>query len=142
MKKEILLCDDEIHILRAAEFKFKRHGFEVRCASDGSQAWAMIQERCPDLLVTDCQMPVMNGFELCQRVRSVAELSQLPIVMLTAKGYEITSEEVVDQWGVLALMTKPFSPKELLTVVESCLAGQAGSTACRNLAAAASEIGA
>jgi len=141
MNKEILLCDDEIHILRAAEFKFKRHGFDVRCANDGAQAWEMIQQKRPDLLVTDCQMPVMNGYELCQRVRSVPELANLPIVMLTAKGYEITSEEVAEHWGVLALMTKPFSPKELLLMVERCLAGETGDNARRNLAAAATEIG-
>src|SRR5256885_7365917 len=51
MPKRILLCDDEAHILRAAEFKFKRAGYEVICASDGQEGWERIQEKRPDIVV-------------------------------------------------------------------------------------------
>ena len=57
MTATVLLCDDEIHILRAAEIKLKRSGFNVICALDGAEAWELIQESAPDVLVTDCQMP-------------------------------------------------------------------------------------
>ena len=66
MPYRILLCDDEIHILRAAEFKLKQAGYEVICASDGQEAWEEIQRAKPDVLITDCQMPRLDGVGLVQ----------------------------------------------------------------------------
>lgn len=121
MPKRILLCDDEIHILRAAEFKLKRAGYEVRVASDGQEAWELIEEEAPDMLVTDYQMPRMDGFELTQRVRENAATRDLPILMLTAKGFEISHEEMAEKWNVMRVVAKPFSPRELLQTVERIL---------------------
>jgi two-component system alkaline phosphatase synthesis response regulator PhoP len=122
MSQYLLLCDDEIHILRAAEFKLARAGFEVHCANDGQEAWESIQQRRPDMLITDCQMPRMNGFQLCEQVRSVEALADLPIVMLTAKGFELSQQELADRWNVVRLLNKPFSPRELLQLVIDTLA--------------------
>lgn len=122
MGNRILLCDDEIHIVRAAEFKLTRAGYKVRCAVDGQAAWEQIQQECPDLLITDLQMPRLSGFELCQKIRETPRLSHLPILMLTAKGYEMAQDEVTSKWGIAAVMTKPFSPRELLRAVEQTLA--------------------
>jgi DNA-binding response OmpR family regulator len=118
----ILLCDDELHILKAAEFKLRRAGFEVECAGNGLQGWEAIQRRKPDLLVTDLQMPCMNGFQLAQKVRENPETSDLPIIMLTGKGYEMSKEEVTERFGISCVMNKPFSPRELLQTVEATLA--------------------
>jgi DNA-binding response OmpR family regulator len=121
MAKRVLLCDDEIHILRAAEFKLKKAGYDVRIAGDGQEAWEAIQAQRPDLLVTDCQMPRLDGFGLVQRLRSHAETAQLPVFMLTAKGFELNSEELAEKWQVLAVIAKPFSPRELLQNVNKVL---------------------
>lgn len=121
MNAQVLLCDDEIHILRAAEFKLARAGFRVRCASDGQEAWELIQAERPDVLVTDYQMPRLNGLELIQRMRSEASTRELPAIMLTAKGFEISPDELAQKWGVLAVLPKPFSPRELLRIVESAV---------------------
>lgn len=121
MPQRILLCDDEIHILRAAEFKLARHGYEVQCAGDGADAWELIQASPPHLLITDCQMPRMSGQQLCEQVRSRPELATLPIIMLTAKGFELDSEDVRRQWDVKFLVSKPFSPRELLQIVTEIL---------------------
>lgn len=125
MAKRVLLCDDEIHILRAAEFKLKRAGFDVRIAGDGQAAWEAIEAQKPDVLVTDCQMPRLDGFGLVQRVRENPETKDLPILMLTAKGYELSREELADRWNVAAVIPKPFSPRELLRSVEGLLGIQA-----------------
>ncbi len=66
MAKRILLCDDEIHIVKAAEFKLKRAGYDVETASNGEEAWEIIQRNPPDMLITDCQMPRLDGFGLIQ----------------------------------------------------------------------------
>jgi DNA-binding response OmpR family regulator len=125
MNKRILLCDDEIHILRAAEFKFKRAGYEVEIANDGQEAWEAIQRQTPDILITDCQMPRMDGFGLVQMVRGNSATADLPILMLTAKGFELSQRELTEKWNVLAVISKPFSPRELLQRVDSVLQGEA-----------------
>jgi len=121
MSKRILLCDDEVHILRAAEIKLKRAGHDVCCAGDGEEAWTEIQRQCPDLLITDCQMPYLDGFELVERVRSHEETKHIPVMMLTAKGFEIAHREATSRWGIIAILAKPFSPRELLRYVEEVL---------------------
>lgn len=114
MSKSVLLCDDEVHILRAAEFKFQRAGFDVRTAADGLEGWEQVMARRPDLVITDWQMPRLDGFGLVQRIRAEASLCDLPIMMLTAKGFEVSHEELRTRWGVHAVVAKPFSPRELL----------------------------
>lgn len=122
MAHRILLCDDEIHILRAAQIKLVRAGFEVLCASDGQEAWDMILRERPDLLITDLSMPVMDGFELSRRVRENPDTNYLPVLMLTAKGFEATHQEMAEQCGVLAVLPKPFSSRELVRCIENVLA--------------------
>ena len=127
MSKSILLCDDELHIIRAAEFKFKRAGYDVRCASDGEEAWQMIQQHKPDILITDCQMPRLDGIGLCERIHNDPTTSDIPVVMLTAKGFELSADELASKYGVRALNTKPFSPKALLQTAEDILAAETAS---------------
>lgn len=113
MTKSILIVDDESHILRAAEFKFQRAGFQVYCAEDGQKAWEMILKHRPDLVITDYQMPRLDGLQLIERVRATAPLTELPIILLTAKGFEMPRQEICQRYGLLAVLTKPFSPREL-----------------------------
>ena len=119
--KCVLLCDDEFHILRAAEFKFRRAGFEVLCASDGVEALELVQTRVPDVIVTDCQMPRMNGLELIERLRQNERTREVPILMLTAKGFELPADELVERFRIAGVAAKPFSPRELLRRVESLI---------------------
>lgn len=123
MTKKILLCDDELHILKAAEFKFSRAGYQVTCASDGEQGWACIERELPDVLVTDCQMPRLNGLELAKRIKEHPATNQLPVIMLSAKGFELSPEQLREEYGIIRLLCKPFSPRELFGLVESLLDG-------------------
>ncbi len=118
MPHRVLLCDDEIHIVRAAEFKLTRAGYDVHCACNGLEAWEEIQRRLPDVLITDCQMPRLDGIGLCRRIRQSAETRNLPVFMLTAKGYELSHSELQKELGILAIIAKPFSPRELLQRVD------------------------
>lgn len=117
----ILLCDDELHILRAAQFKFQRAGYEVLTAGDGEEAWAVLQTRRPDLVITDCQMPRLSGLGLVERLRQCPATADLPVVMLSAKGFELSAEQLQQRYGILRLVAKPFSPRELLALAESIL---------------------
>jgi two-component system alkaline phosphatase synthesis response regulator PhoP len=124
MLTRVLLCDDEIHILRAAEFKFRRAGYDVRIAGDGQAAWEAIQQQKPDVVITDYQMPRLDGFGLVQRIRANPDTQNLPVLMLTAKGFELSQEELARKWKVAAVVAKPFSPRDLLQRVEKILSGE------------------
>ncbi len=124
MPKRILFCDDELHILRAAEFKFKRAGYEVISAGDGEEGWERIEDCLPDIVITDCQMPRLTGLGLAQRIRQTPATADLPVIMLSAKGFELPPEELRKQYGIRFLMAKPFSPRELFARVEEVLAGE------------------
>lgn len=121
----IVICDDEPHILRAAEFKFRSAGHTVRAAGDGEEAWQYVQEELPDLLVTDYQMPRLDGLQLIARLREHADTIRLPVLLLTAKGLELSFDELHNQLHIYALLGKPFSPRELLAKAEEALAAHA-----------------
>lgn len=120
MTHRILIADDELHIRRAAEFKLKRV-FDVTCVDDGQEAWEEILENRPDVLVTDLQMPRMNGLELIEQVRSNAATADLPVILLTAKGFELSKDEVFESLRVFQLVSKPFSPRELCKSVQMAI---------------------
>lgn len=122
MAQCILLCDDEPHILGAARYKLAAAGYEVECAADGEEAWQAMCRRRPDLLITDCNMPRLTGLELLERMRSTPSLVDLPAIMLTAKGLELSRDELRERFNVYALVGKPFSPRELLRLVQEALA--------------------
>src|SRR2546425_11748504 len=102
--RRILLCDDELHILRAAEFKFKRAGYEVVCANDGQEGWEQIEQHRPDIVVTDCQMPRLSGLGLAERIRQTPATARLPAMMLSAKGLEIPCDELGATHGIRRLI--------------------------------------
>lgn len=125
MSRRLVLCDDEIHILRAAEIKLVRSGFQVRCAPDGQAAWELIEQDPPDMLVTDYQMPRLNGLQLIERLRSNSATRDLPVIMLTAKGFELSHAAVHQNLGVLRILGKPFSPRELVLLVNETIGSDA-----------------
>ena len=125
MSKRILLCDDEIHILRAAEFKFKRAGYDVVLAGDGEEAWVELQRQLPDIVVTDCQMPRLSGLGLAERIKNDPRTCNVPVIMLSGKGFELSESDIRDRYGIRSLVGKPFSPRELFQQVEAILGGHA-----------------
>jgi DNA-binding response OmpR family regulator len=116
MSARILICDDEFPITKAAALKLTRCGYEVETRHDGQAAWEAYDAARPDMLVTDLQMPRMDGLSLIRRIR--AGDSRLPIILLTAKGYEIDEAELAAEFGRFRLFAKPFSPRELATAVD------------------------
>ena len=116
-----MICDDEPHIALAVGMKFRNAGFEVLSARNGQDAWEMILTSPPDLLITDCTMPRMDGVELCRRIRSLAELSQMPIFLLTARGLELDPFVISDELRISKLILKPFSPRDLFRDVLTAL---------------------
>ena len=121
MAQKILLCDDEIHIVNASKFKFQRAGYEVFTACDGEDAWCVIEQHMPDLVITDYQMPRLDGIGLVTKIREHEHTNHIPVLMLTAKGLELSSVEMCRKYGISKIVHKPFSPRDLLRRAEELL---------------------
>jgi DNA-binding response OmpR family regulator len=116
----ILIVDDEPNIVFALELLMKKEGFEVHSADDGEKAFQAVGEFRPDLVLLDIMMPKMDGYEVCQRIRSDASLRNVRIIMLTAKGREVEKEKGL-ALGVDSYITKPFSTREVVLKVKELL---------------------
>jgi len=119
MSHKILVADDEPCITTIVSRKLRNAGFEVLVAMDGQEAFDRAVAERPDLLVTDLQMPLMSGLEVCARL--AAELPDpIPALLLTAKGFELDTE-ALQRLPIFRVVTKPFSPRELVDTVRSAL---------------------
>ena len=98
----ILVVDDEAHIVRVVAFKLRSAGFEVIEAFDGEEAWDRLHETHVDLVLTDRQMPILDGIELARRIASDPRTIDLPVIMLTARGFKLTPSELSDA-GIVEL---------------------------------------
>lgn len=107
----VLIIEDDTTLLRGLRDNFELRGYRVRVASDGESGLEAALSGNPDLVILDIMLPLLNGFEICRRIRET-ELD-MPIIMLTAKGQE---EDIVRglNLGADDYMTKPFSIRELL----------------------------
>ena len=109
---KILVADDEAPIANVVAMKLRNAGLAVTVALDGQEAYELAKADRPDFLITDLQMPGMNGLELCARL--AAELDGgIPTILLTAKGFELDRTALAGL-PIRRVMSKPFSPRELL----------------------------
>ena len=116
-KPRILVVDDEPQLTRVLRTGLTSRGYDVRAAADGLAGFETFMDWHPDLVITDLAMPVMDGLELCRRLRAI---SQVPIIVLSAKGEEKTKVEALDI-GADDYITKPFGIDELLARVRASL---------------------
>lgn len=119
--RRILLADDEPHITHLVARRLKAMGHEVRVARDGEEAWTIVQEWVPDLMITDLQMPYINGLDLITNIRQQPSLAGIPVIVLTARGY-VLDDQQIRQAGIAALLSKPFSVRRLAAMVSDVLA--------------------
>ncbi len=119
-EKKVLVVDDEIHIVHVVAIKLRNNGFTVITAENGAQAFERACEDKPDIIVTDCQMPVMTGLELIEKLRKNEGTKEIPVIMLTARSFTIEQEQK-EQLQISECLSKPFSPKELLRSIEDIL---------------------
>lgn len=116
----ILAIDDEEDILELIEFNLSREGFMVITAENAEEGLRLISKENPKLLLLDLMLPGMDGFDVTKKIRSSGSNSNLPIIMLTAKGEEadiVTGLEL----GADDYIAKPFSPRVLIARIKSVL---------------------
>ena len=124
MPHKILIVDDEPNIVISLEFLMQQSGYEVATARDGEDAMKKIASFQPDLVLLDIMLPLLNGFEVCQRIRENSQWNRIKVIMLSAKGREIEVSKGI-ALGADAYVTKPFSTKDLIAQVQRLLANGA-----------------
>lgn len=115
--RRILVVDDEERMVRFIRLNLEHDGFRVIDAYNGSQAINKIRTNMPDLVLLDIMMPDLDGFEVLKIIR---ETSSVPVIMLTAKGEEDDRVRGLEL-GADDYVTKPFSPRELVSRVRAVL---------------------
>jgi DNA-binding response OmpR family regulator len=110
----ILVVDDEPYMVRSLSFVLRKEGYDVRTASDGNEALAVVEEFDPDVVFLDLMMPGRDGYEVCHTLRNDPRYSDRPpyIIILTCKGQDVDRYKGFLE-GADEFITKPFSPVEV-----------------------------
>lgn len=120
----ILIADDDENVHRSLNPYFKREGYQILSAHDGEEALDYVQKMRPDIVLLDIMMPKMDGLVVCREIRKE---SNLPIIMLTAKGEEF-DKLLGLELGADDYITKPFDSKEMAARVKAVLRRTMGQT--------------
>ncbi|WP_111732535.1 response regulator transcription factor [Roseovarius amoyensis] len=121
MGKTVVLIEDERNIIEAIGFILSRDGWDVKTHSNGRDAVEAVRARRPDLVILDVMLPDRNGFDILKDIRADAELGDIPVLMLTARGQD-KDREMAERAGASLYMTKPFSNAEVLAAVRNLVA--------------------
>lgn len=117
MTKKVLVVDDEKLIVKGIKFSLQQDGIEVDCAYDGEEALNMAREKEYDVVLLDIMLPKLDGFQVCQQIR---EFSNMPIVMLTAKGDDM--DKILGlEYGADDYITKPFNILEVKARIKAII---------------------
>ncbi|HHT9120314.1 MAG TPA: response regulator transcription factor [Candidatus Hypogeohydataceae bacterium YC41] len=131
-KKEILVIEDEKDLFELIKYNLEKEGFNVFHASDGEEGLRLVQRKHPALVLLDLMLPVIDGLEVCRRIKKDQQTASIPVVILTVKDAEsdiVSGLEV----GADDYITKPFSPRVLLARVKAILRRYEESTEVRKV---------
>ena len=120
MEEKILIVDDDASILALEERILQRGGYEVLIAVNGMQALRTALDENPDLIILDLKLPLVDGFEICDQLKSNEETGEVPVLILSAKGSEEDKVAAIE-CGASAYLTKPINAKQLITEVKELL---------------------
>ncbi len=116
----VLVIEDEDNIALALQYVITREGHEYHRISDGADAERKIRELRPDLILLDIMLPHVSGYEICQLIRRDAEMGDMKILMMTARGSAMQMDRAIEM-GADGFLAKPFSLEELRLKMRSQL---------------------
>jgi two-component system phosphate regulon response regulator PhoB len=120
MPAHIFIAEDEESIVSLLKYNLEKEGYKVSTSDNGEDALKQIKDKYPDLILLDWMMPNLSGIEISKQLKKVKKFSDIPIIMLTAKGEEEDKLKAFDV-GADDYVTKPFSQKELNARIKSIL---------------------
>ena len=115
--KTLLLVEDSFTIQKLVESTFRSAGYQVTIANDAREGLAKLPTVSPDIVLADASMPEMNGFQLCQTIRSTQGFERLPVLLLTSR-FAAYDEIQGQRSGVTGYLAKPFDSYSLLALVQ------------------------
>lgn len=119
-ENRILVVDDEEHIRELIKFNLEKSGYKVISCGDGTEALNFTRTEKPDLVLLDVMLPGIDGYDVCKEIRKDNNISNIPIIMITAKSEEL--DKILGlELGADDYITKPFSIRELLARVKAVL---------------------
>ena len=119
-KKKIIVVEDEPDLVDVVTYNLQREGYLVLAAQRGDEGLNLIRSEGPDLVLLDLMLPGMDGLSICRQMKSDGSLSEIPIIIASAKGEE--SDVVIGlEMGADDYLAKPFSPRELLARIKAVL---------------------
>jgi len=119
--KKILIVDNEPSIVMALEYAFKKQGYAVFIARDGSEGLEILETHLPDVVLLDIMMPKVDGFQTLESIKKNDKLTNLKVVFLSAKNKTSDIEKGLKA-GVDKYLLKPFSVKKLIAEIDALLA--------------------
>ena len=123
-KRKVLLVDDEPSIVKMVAKRLEVAGFEVVVAMDGEEALEKAKTAGPDIIILDCMLPKLNGYEVCGMLKKDPGLQKTPVIMLSARVQE-KDEKAGLECGADAYMRKPFNSQELVAQINLLCSGAA-----------------
>ncbi|MDH5528915.1 MAG: response regulator [Paracoccaceae bacterium] len=116
MGRRVLLIEDEPHIAEAIRYILVRDGWTVATHDDGTDALDVIRREAPEILVLDVMLPGKSGYEILADLRADAELADMPVLVLSARGQEAERGRAIAA-GASRFMPKPFANDEILAAL-------------------------
>ena len=118
--KKILIVDDDPHLLLGLTAKLKASGYRVTCATDALSAITVARKEAPDLVILDLGLPAGDGFLVLERMRGLADLVAIPVIVLSARDPTDNKKRALDA-GAVAYFQKPPDSYEFLTEIRQAL---------------------
>src|SRR4026207_1461911 len=125
--KNIVVIEDDKDVIDVLRYFLEKEGYRVHFAQDGLTGIELSTKVIPSLILLDLMLPKMNGLDVCKKLKSDGRLTNVPIIMVTAKG-EVTDKIIGLDTGADDYVTKPFSPHELIARVKANLRKREGKT--------------
>jgi DNA-binding response OmpR family regulator len=120
MAKRLLLADDSITIQKVVELVLAEEDFEIKSVSNGEDALKVLDSFKPDIVLADIEMPKVNGYELCEKVKQNPDMASVPVILL-AGAFEPIDEDLARQVGADDSVIKPFESQELISKINAAL---------------------
>ena len=117
---KILVADDEIHITTLLKITLEMHGYTVAVANDGAEALEKVEADLPDLVLLDIKMPQMNGWQVCEKLKSDERTKNIPVIMVSAFAQKEAKQRSFDL-GASEFIAKPFESAFLLEIIQKVM---------------------
>ena len=124
MALKLLLADDSITIQKVVELILADEDYEIKSVNNGEEALALFESFQPDIVLADTEMPLMNGYDLCERIKQDPATKTIPVILLTG-AFEPLDEARAHQVEADDCLIKPFEAQELIQKIDAALAGKA-----------------